>query len=156
MRCPVFLPMLVAVLLLGAMFNTQAAPDPTPAASPNPRAHPPTEAVKKELTTVIDDQLAAFRANDYAKAFTFASSGIQGMFAPEDFEKMVRTVYPVIANSVSNTYGVMFDAGEEAVVNVRVQNASKQSIEYQYLLKKEAGAWKINGVSEVKAEGLSV
>lgn len=140
----------------GMVSGSQAAPEPAPTASPTPAAHPASEAVKKELTEVIDGQLAAFRANDYTKAFSFASSGIQGMFAPDEFEKMVKTAYPVIAHSVSNSYGVMFDAGEEAVVNVRVQNAGKQSVEYQYLLKKEAGTWKINGVSEVKAEGLSV
>ena len=49
-----------------------------------------------------------------------------------------------------------FDTGEEAVVNVRVSNAETRSVEYQYLLKKEDGAWKIGGVAEVKPEGLSV
>ena len=141
---------------------SDATPTPTPAAvaTPTPMpatgAHAPAESVKKELTTVIDGQLAAFRANDYAKAFSYASATIQSMFAPEDFEKMVKVAYPVIAHSVSSEYGVMFDTGEEAVVNVRVQDADKKSVEYQYLLKKESGTWKINGVSEVKAEGLSV
>ena len=141
---------------------SELTPIPAPAATATPSpgqatgAHAATESVKKELTTVIDGQLAAFRANDYAKAFSFASAGIQSMFAPEDFEKMVKAAYPVIAHSVSSEYGVMFDTGEEAVVNVRVQDADKKNVEYQYLLKKESGTWKINGVSEVKAEGLSV
>ena len=112
--------------------------------------------MKKLLIATIDGQLAAFRANDYPKAFTYASTSIQGMFAPEDFEKMVKAAYPVIAHSVSSEYGVMFETDDEAVVNVRVQDADKRSVEYQYLLKQESGAWKINGVSEVKAEGLSV
>ena len=50
-----------------------------------------------------------------------------------------------------------FDTGEEAVIYVRVQNtATKTDAQYQYLLRKEHGAWKINGVAEVKAGGLSV
>ena len=164
MRRLVIGPVVAAVVLTCLVPVGRAASDatPTPAASATPTpspaagAHAVTEPVKKELIAVVDGQLAAFRANDYAKAFTFASAGIQSMFAPEDFEKMVKAAYPVIAHSVSSEYGVMFDTGEEAVVNVRVQDGDKKSVEYQYLLKKESGNWKINGVSEVKAEGLSV
>ena len=115
-----------------------------------------SDAVKKELSAVIDAQLAAFRANDYPKAYTFAAGGVKTLFPLGDFEKMVRTNYPIIAGSTSAEYGVAFDTGEEAVVNVRIENAEKKSVEYQYLLKKEAGGWKISGVSEIKAEGLSV
>ena len=147
-------PVLAAVLLTCLVPDGYGAsePTPTPAAVPQPVSEP----VKKELTATIEGQLAAFRANDYAKAFTFASTDIQGMFAPADFEKMVKTAYPVIAHSVSTEYGIMFDTGEQAVVNVHIKDADKKDVEYQYLLKKEAGSWKINGVSEVKAEGLSV
>ena len=159
---PVWAAAALTCLVASSHGASDATPPPTPAlaATPTPQpttgAHPPTEPVKKELTAVIDGQLAAFRANDYPKAFSYASAGIQGMFAPDDFEKMVKAAYPVIAHSVASEYGVMFDTGEEAVVNVRVQDADKKSVEYQYLLKKESGSWKINGVSEVKAEGLSV
>ncbi len=157
MRRVALLPVLAAVLCLGptpcGLASPDASPTPTPATTTPHRA---SETVKTELKAVIDGQLAAFRANDYPKAFTFASAMIQSMFAPEEFEKMVKTAYPIIAHSVSTEYGVMFDTGEDAVVNVRVQNAGKQSVEYQYLLKKEGDGWKINGVSEVKAEGLSV
>ncbi len=133
-----------------------AAPEGSPAAPAPSKPHPSSADVKSELTTVIDAQLAAFRADDYAKAFTFAASGIKEMFTPADFEGMVRKTYPVIAHSTSVDYGMAFDTGEDAVIYVRVQNTEKKSdAQYQYLLKKEDGAWKIGGVSEVKAEGLS-
>lgn len=150
MRRVVYLLILAAFLLFGAAPTGHATPRPPVA------AHPTSADVKTQLTAVIDGQLAAFRANDYPKAFTFASSMIQSMFAPDDFEKMVKSAYPVIAHSTSNEYGVMFDTGEEAVVSVRVQNDKKENVEYHYMLKKEAGGWKINGVSEIKPEGLSV
>ncbi|MBE7213464.1 MAG: DUF4864 domain-containing protein [Gluconacetobacter diazotrophicus] len=127
-----------------------------PAAEPTPDAHPSTAAVKQELTAVIDAQLAAFRANDYPKAYTFAAAGIQGMFSRNQFEEMVKTAYPVIAHSAKAEYGLAFDTGEEAVVNVTVENADGQRTQYQYLLKKEDGAWKINGVAELKSDGMSV
>ena len=69
---------------------------------------------------------------------------------------MVRSAYPIIAHSSATDYGLAFDTGEEAVINVRVSNAANKSAEYQYLLKKEGGHWKIGGVSELKPQGLSV
>ena len=157
------LPLLVsAVVSLGCFSpHATAAPEPPPAPTPSATPalstpHHSSDALKKELSDVIEAQLAAFRANDYPKAYTFAAAEIKGLFPVDDFEKMVRTNYAVIAQSASAEYGVAFDTGEEAVVNVRIQDAAKKSVEYQYLLKKEESGWKISGVSEVKAAGLSV
>lgn len=117
--------------------------------------HSSSPAVKTELTAVIDAQLAAFRKGDFRKAYTFAAREIQEMFGVADFELMVKSGYPVIASSARAEYGLTLDAGDEAVVTVSVQSGS-QSISYQYHLKKQDGAWKIAGVSEVKREGLVV
>jgi len=117
--------------------------------------HPTAAAVKHEITSVIEAQLAAFRASDYRKAYTFAASEIRGSFALAEFEVMVKKSYPVIAQSTSATFGLAFDTGDEAVVNVRIENGQKSSVEYHYVLKKENGEWKITGVSEAK-DGLTV
>ena len=109
--------------------------------------------MKKELARVIEGQLAAFRADDYRQAYTFAAAGIKTMFGPEQFETMVKMAYPVIAHSASAEYGLTLDSGEEAVVNVRIVGASDgQVVDYLYTLGKEDGAWKITGVSELKRE----
>ena len=142
---------LVLVLAVCLACHAGAAPD-----APANKPHRSSDAVKKELSAVIDGQLAAFRADDYPKAYTFAASEIKGMFPPDEFEKMVRSQYAVIAKSTATEYGLAFDTGEEAVVNVRIENAEKKSVEYQYMLKKEESGWKISGVAEVKAEGLNV
>ena len=138
------------VLLAAAaiMFWVAATAPAEPAAD----AHPTTTAVKQELTAVIDAQFTAFRANDYPKAYSFAATAIQGMFSRDHFEEMVKTAYPVIAHSAKAEYGLAFDTGEEAVVNVTVENADGQRVPYQYLLKKEDGVWKINGVAELKSD----
>ena len=142
--------------------GTDPAPVPPPGATTAPelapaKPHPCTADVKSELTAVIDAQLAAFRADDYAKAYTFAATGIKDLFTQADFEGMVRKSYPVIAHSTSVDYGMAFDTGEEAVIYVRVQNTGTRADgQFQYMLKKENGAWKIGGVAEVKPEGLSV
>ncbi len=121
-----------------------------------PSSHLSTDPVKQELSRVIDAQLAAFRANDYAKAYTFAAGAIQEMFAVGSFEEMVKSGYPLIAHAAKVEYGLAFDTGEEAVINVTVEGSDGRRVQYQYLLKKEGGAWKISGVGELKSEGLSV
>lgn len=157
--------MAAIVVSLSSMGLAARAADPSPAppptatpadAAPAASPRPSSDAVKKELTDIIDAQLAAFRANDFPKAYTFAATEIKGMFGADDFEKMVRAAYPVIAHSTTADYGIAFDTGEEAVVNVRISNAEIKGVEYQYMLKKEDGHWKISGVAEIKPQGLSV
>ena len=137
--------MLGVLLTLGLLLTaTVARPtEPTPS----------TEAMKKELAKVIENQLTAFRAEDYTHAYTFAAAGIKQMVNPSDFERMVKTAYPAIAHSASAEYGLTLDSGEEAVVNVRVVSATDgQAVDYLYTLGKEDGAWKITGVSELRRE----
>lgn len=156
----IFLAASRATLVLSALFLLVAASPAARAAfgeaPPADSLHPSTDKLKQDITTVIDSQLAAFRADDYAKAYTFAAADIQGKFGLPEFEQMVKSGFPVIAHSASAEYGLAFDTGDEAVINVRVQNAEKESVQYQYILKKENGIWKINGVLPLKAPGVSV
>ena len=140
---------LPAELLPRARAATQ---EQTPPQTP----HASSSAVKKELTDVIDAQLAAFRADDYAKAYGFAASSIRDMFPPADFAAMVKAGYPVIAHAAKADYGLAFDTGDEGVINVRIEDAAGRSGEFQYVFKKEGGDWKISGVSELKAGDLTV
>lgn len=118
---------------------------------------PSSETVKKELVEVVEGQLTAFRDGDFKRAYTFAASGIKEMFPVTEFERMVKTGYPIIAKSRSADFGLAFDTGEEAVLNVRVVGeADGRSVSYQYLLQKENGAWKITGVHELEDTALSV
>ena len=49
------------------------------------------------IRQVISDQIAAFQADDFATAFTFASPGIRAIFGtPGRFGAMVRGGYPMI------------------------------------------------------------
>ncbi len=145
--------------LFAALFALLLLPFAVLAAEPSAgekSPHPSSAIVKKELTEVIEAQLAAFRANDYVKAYTFAATEIKTLFPLNDFETMVKNGYPVIANSTVVEFGIALDTGEDAVVNVRVENAEKKSVSYQYLLRKEGGQWRIGGVTEVKKENLII
>src|SRR5450432_2958384 len=82
---------------------------------------PSNPPVKAEITAVIEAQLAAFRAGDFDKAYSFASSPIREMFPLSEFQNMVKTGYPIIATSVKADFGICLDNGSEASVFVHVE-----------------------------------
>lgn len=115
-----------------------------------------SDTVKKELIAVIDAQLAAFREDDFSRAYGFAAGSIRGMFPPAAFEKMVRAGYPLIARSARAEYGIALDSGDDAAIAVRVTGADEKgtTAEYLYTLSKENGVWKITGVSAIQPGGI--
>ncbi len=118
--------------------------------------NPSDTKIKETLQAVVQKQLEAFWAGDYKAAYAFADAGIKAQFPVEAFEEMVKTGYPAIASSVSSTFGLTFDNGDEAVVHVRVVGADKVAAEYQYVLKRTGEKWGVAGVVKVKSEGIEV
>ena len=112
--------------------------------------------MKETLHAVITQQLAAFRADDYKAAYVFADASIKEQFPLEAFEQMVRTGYPLIAKSTEAVFGLTLDNGDAAVVNVRVVGANKETLSYQYLLKRDGENWRIAGVSLLEDKSLTV
>ncbi len=112
--------------------------------------------IKDSLHAVISGQLAAFRKGDFATAYGFADRDIKVQFPLERFEQMVKTGYPLIAHSVSEKFGLTFDNGDEAVVNVRVAGAGDESTSYQYMLRRDGEAWRITGVVLLKDQTTEV
>ena len=107
----------------------------------------------KELTQVIESQLSAFRHDDYSKAYQYAARILTMQMSLAAFERMVKTGYPVIAHSRSAAFGVIFDNGDQAVVNVGIMGASGQIHHFRYFMDHENKSWKIRGVTEVRFEG---
>lgn len=119
--------------------------------------HESSAAIKKKIVKVVEGQLAAFRANDFAKGYSFASTEIKSLYSAEDFESMVRKSFPAIARSSSSECGSALDTGEEALVDVHVRGAEGiSSGDFRYRLHKEGDQWRITGVIEIKPTGLTV
>ncbi|HEV7404773.1 MAG TPA: DUF4864 domain-containing protein [Chthoniobacteraceae bacterium] len=142
--------LLLLALFIASTSLVRGALEAPPASVDPSQPHRSSDEVKKALSAVIEGQLAAFRAEDYAKAYTFAATEIKGMFSKEKFEQMVKAGYPVIAHSTTAEFGIAIDSGDEAVVSVKVISGDKKSVTYQYHLIKEKGVWRIGGVSEVE------
>ena len=99
------------------------------------------------MTRTVLDQLAAFRRDDWAAAYAFASSGIQAQFGAEAFRAMVTQGYAPIARSRTATVGrVEALDGRHGLVEVRVEGENGETIDALYELVEEQGAWRVNGV----------
>lgn len=125
-----------------------------PALSANPETKS-TPAVKAEIVSTVDSQLQAFREGDFAKAYSFAAIDIRNQFPLERFEQMVRQGYPAIAKSRKADFGLCFDDGDQAVLNVTIEGADGTRKEFQYKLVKEQKGWRIQGVQDLGTRGIS-
>ncbi len=107
----------------------------------------PLDADAQAAGRVVMQQLEAFRRDDFATAYTFASVNVRQMFDRAGFEQMVRGGYPEIAHSASATIdgSRRGDAGE-IYLFIRVLGDNGRSIEAVYELVSEGGGWRINGV----------
>jgi hypothetical protein len=112
-------------------------------------AQPPplTAADHAAIQTVITRQLEAFRQDDAAAAFAFASPAIQGKFGtPEVFLRMVQTAYlPVYRprHVVFKELQLMHGALTQSVLLVGPDGVPVMAF---YIMQQQpGGAWKIDG-----------
>ena len=123
------LALLVPLVLAVASFAAAQPPDVKAAAEPAMR------------------QLDAFRRNDYDAAYGFASSEIRRLFDRQAFERMVRTGYPEIADSVrAHVASTRAMPNGTIYLVIKIRGTNGQQVEALYEIVHELGAYKINGV----------
>ncbi|MBS8227157.1 DUF4864 domain-containing protein [Vannielia litorea] len=109
------------------------------------------------IPDVIGRQLEALEADDFARAFTFASPMIQGMFGtPENFGAMVKRGYPMVHRPDAVTFGTQRAEGESIYQTVTIRDAQGRyhALEYE-MIPDGAGGWLIDGVSFIPAPDVS-
>lgn len=98
---------------------------------------------------VIEAQLDAFRKDDAARAFSYATDGIRLTFGtPENFLEMVRTQYAVVyrPRSVAFDTPIPLDDDDELVQPVRMTDADGRSWVALYPMQRGPdGVWRTNG-----------
>lgn len=107
---------------------------------------------------LISKQIEAFRRDDAAGAFAFASPGIRDMFGSErSFLDMVQRAYPAVHRPRSFTFGPARDVGDGFEQSVAIQDEQGADWDAIYSLEKQPdGSWKISGCRMVKRPGDSV
>lgn len=114
--------------------------------SPDAPLQTSSPAVSNLLHTVINQQVAAFRHHDYARAYGFAATSLHQLFSQESFQMMVENHYPVIAHGMKTAFGPTLDNGSQALVFVQVMDEAGNEATYEYQLEREGKNWKIIGV----------
>ena len=111
--------------------------------------HPSSAEVRRQVIGVVESQFNAFHDGDYARAYSFAATGLQQQFTVAAFERMVKEGYPIIAAWRAVSFGEAVDNGREAAVLVSVQGPGGRTRHFRYVLVREANEWRISGVVEV-------
>lgn len=126
---------LSAVLLAGL----QAAPG---------RAQDAAEAIR----SVISGQIAAFRENDFERAFSFASPSIRRMFGnPTSFGSMVRHGYPMVWRPADVRFSGLRQEDGRTVQSVLVTDQEGALYVMDYEMVQGDGGWQIDGVTVRRA-----
>ncbi len=134
--------LLVAVLMLFVGL-TQLAPAQTPAE-------------RQSIQAVITGQIDAFRRDDGAAAFAFASPDVQAIFRTEaQFMSMVRQGYLPVYRPSAVTFGTVTAAGEHMVQRVEVIGPDGQPhLALYHMIPGADGSWLIDGCELTESDGV--
>lgn len=111
------------------------------------RAGPLSEADRNAIRTVIEAQLAAFRADDGETAFGFASPSIQRQFGnPATFLAMVKAAYMPVYRPREVQFRRLVEIEGEPVQLVLLVGPDFAVVTAYYIMQQQAdGTWRING-----------
>ncbi|MGA8051337.1 MAG: DUF4864 domain-containing protein [Burkholderiales bacterium] len=107
---------------------------------------------------VIEAQLEAFRRDDAARAFSYATPGIRRTFGtPAAFMKMVRAKYPVVYRPQSVRFDTAYVVQREAVQPVHMTDEDGHAwVAYYPMERQKNGAWRINGCRLAKEQATAM
>jgi len=104
---------------------------------------------------VIARQIEAFKADDFATAFGFASPAIKGIFGtPERFGQMVRQGYPMVHRPTEVRFLELREIQGRLWQRVMMTDAAGQAHLLEYQMIETAEGWQINGVQILKGVGV--
>lgn len=110
-----------------------------------------------DIRTIIGQQFEAFKSDDFATAFTFASPNLQTIFqSPQNFGRMVTEGYPMVRRPAAIEY---LELREEAGIffqKVQVADSKGNFHLLEYRMLETPNGWRINGVQLLDAPGASV
>jgi hypothetical protein len=96
---------------------------------------------------IIERQIEAFRKDDGATAFGFASPALQGIFRdPDNFMAMVRNGYQPVYRPRNFAFGSITDTESGLTATLSIEDAEGHAWTAIYTLEKQPdGSWRISG-----------
>lgn len=126
----------------------------SPAAAQAPLDMPAPD--RAAIRGVIESQLEAFRRDDGAAAFGFATPNIQAMFGtPETFLAMVRRGYAAVYRPRSVEFAEIVGDAERPVQLVHVVGPDGVAVIAAYEMARQGPVWRINGCVLLRPPGRS-
>ena len=115
-------------------------------------ARQPPPPAPRELYSIVNSQLTAFRAADFSRAYRNASTRVQQKFSLPQFESMIRRNYAEMMTETQRVeFGGVQAQGENAILQVFFFADSGETRAFLYTFVVEDGIWKIEGVEPVPA-----
>lgn len=109
-----------------------------------------------EIEGVIDAQIEAFQADDFERAFTYASPTIRGIFGTSDrFGAMVRNGYPMVWRPDELRFLELREVAGHLWQRVMITDGAGRVHLLDYQMIRHENLWKINAVQVLKAPDLS-
>lgn len=115
----------------------------------------PLRAQEQDIRDVINDQIRAFRADDFETAFTYAAPNIRMMFrTPDRFGDMVRNGYPMVHRPQSYVFEDLREVAGSKLQNVLIEGQDGYYYMAEYDMVRTEQGWKIRGVRIYRTEGV--
>ncbi|MCY4151700.1 MAG: DUF4864 domain-containing protein [Aestuariivita sp.] len=103
------------------------------------------------IQQLINRQIAAFKADDFPLAFSFASPVIQDRFGtPEQFGQMVRRGYPMVYRPSRVDFLDVIETPTRSIQRVMITDEAGVTFLLDYEMVQISGEWRINGVMVVR------
>lgn len=110
-----------------------------------------------DIRGTITRQFEAFKVDDFATAFGFASPNLQMYFqTPENFGRMVTQGYPMVWRPADVAYLELREEDGTYWQKVQVTDARGRVHYLDYRMMQTPEGWRINGVQILDAPGASV
>ena len=107
------------------------------------------------IQSTINGQMEAFRADDFDRAFTYASPNIKRMFgSSENFGTMVRNGYPMVWKNTNVRYLELREIAGNLWQMVQVEDESGAFHYLDYLMVPSADGWEIGAVQFLPDPGI--
>ena len=111
-------------------------------------------AQQTEIEGTISSQLEAFKADDFAQAFTFATPTLQQLFqSPENFQRMVTTGYPMVWRPADVQYLELKEYEGSMWQKVQITDQKGFTHLLLYRMQQTDAGWRIGGVQILEAPG---
>lgn len=115
------------------------------------------DAPNAAIESTINNQIAAFQADDFARAFTFASPMIKGIFGTsENFGAMVQRGYPMVYRPSRVQMLDLRDVDGRLWQRVMVTDQAGATHLLDYEVIEAQGGWQINAVQLLPQSGVGV